>query len=106
MRGENNLVQIIVTSSDEGLHKTYTIDAYRRTREESEKYNQNQEIDREKVKQILGDFEDIDENYLAEKTNIEINYKSNNKNIKIGILSFILIILIIGILIKYLNEKK
>lgn len=102
----NNLVEIIVTSSDEQVQKIYTIETYRRTREETEIYNQNQELDREKVKEILGDVEDIDESYIIERTSTKVSYKSDNNTIKVGILSVILVFFIIAIIMKNIIGKK
>lgn len=102
----NNLVEIIVTSSDEQVQKIYTIETYRRAREETEIYNQNQELDREKVKEILGDVEDIDESYIIERTSTKVSYKSDNNTIKVGILSVILVFFIIAIIMKNIIGKK
>lgn len=102
----NNLVEIIVTSSDERVKKIYKIETYRRTREETETYNQNQELNREKVKEILGDVEDIDDSYIIERTSTQISYKSDNNNVKVGILGVILVFLIIGIIVKKINDKN
>lgn len=103
----DNLIEIIVTAQDKKTKKIYTIFVYRKTKKETNDYEEIKKINDEKVQELLNE-NDLDYEYNTEKTNLELTqYKSNSKVIEMGILiSIIIILLIIVILLISKKSKK
>lgn len=98
-----NLVEVIVSSVNGEIEKNYNIEVYRRSREENKVYNLNEEINEEKVKEILEKQADI---YTTEKLNLEtFYYRSDNNILKISVLSMILIVLVVVIIMKKFKQE-
>lgn len=101
----NNLVKIIVTSQNNSIQKIYEIDVYRKTRKETNDYNEMQKESYEKAQELLS--EKIVEEYIPNKTNLIVTqYNSSNEVIKMGILLSILFVIIILVVLKNSRVKN
>ena len=95
----NNLVEIIVTSSDKSNNKTYTINVYKRNNEEERIYNNIQNINENKLKEIYN-YKEI--NYTTNKLNLEQKIQLPPK---LYILLIMLLIILLYVIIKKKNSK-
>lgn len=105
----NNTAKIIVTSENNSMQKIYEINVYRKTREETDEDNQIQEEGYQKAQELISKTETHENSmYNTDKTNLVVEYKSNNEIIKMGILLSILFILSIIVVLKNTrnNNKK
>lgn len=97
----NNIAKIIVTSENNSVQKIYEINVYRKTREETEEDNQANEERYQKAQELISETSALESNmYNTDKTNLVVEYKSNNEIIKMGILLSILFILSIIVVLK------
>lgn len=102
----SNLIKVSVTSENNAVQKTYEINVYKKTEEETYEYNEMQEESYEKAQEILKETYNLDNSYNTEKTSVILTqYKNNNEIIKIGILLSILFALIILAVLKKLYKK-
>lgn len=98
----NNLIEIIVSSQNQKMKKKYSLHVYRKTRKESNEYEEIQKENNEKVQELLSEGSN---EYNVEKTKLILTqYKSNNNVIEIGILFSILFVLLI--IVALFKSKK